>query len=73
VTWGIKFQVAILIKKITFSRFVVASHQLVVLDESINGLDALMAKRIWYKLSSKINQRSVVLLSHDRPAICNFY
>ena len=67
-TRGIKFQGEGQGKSVTFPRFVVSSPQLVVLDEPFNGLDALMAARIWHNISNWINQRSVFLLSQERPA-----
>jgi ATP-binding cassette subfamily C protein CydC len=41
--------------------------QLVVLDGPFNGIDALMAARIWHNISDWINQRSVVSLTQERP------
>jgi ATP-binding cassette subfamily C protein CydC len=55
-------------RRVTLARLLLRDPQLVVLDEPFNGIDALMAARIWHNISNWINQRSVVLLSHERPA-----
>ncbi|WP_339721854.1 ATP-binding cassette domain-containing protein [uncultured Paraglaciecola sp.] len=55
-------------RRITLARLLLRDPQLVVLDEPFNGIDTLMAARIWHNISSWINQRTLVLLSHERPA-----
>lgn len=41
--------------------------QLVILDEPFNGVDAQMGARIWANISPWLEQRMVLLLSHERP------
>jgi ATP-binding cassette subfamily C protein CydC len=55
-------------RRVTLARLLLRDPKLVVLDEPFNGIDALMAGRIWHNISSWLNQRTVVLLSHERPA-----
>ena len=55
-------------RRVTLARLLLRDPKLLVLDEPFNGIDALMAARIWHNISSWLKQRTVVLLSHERPA-----
>jgi ATP-binding cassette subfamily C protein CydC len=55
-------------RRITLARLLLRDPQLVVLDEPFNGIDALMAARIWDNLSEWLKNRTLVLLSHERPS-----
>ena len=55
-------------RRVTLARLLLRDPKLVVLDEPFNGIDALMAARIWHNIFSWLKQRTVVLLSHERPA-----
>jgi ATP-binding cassette subfamily C protein CydC len=54
-------------RRVTLARLLLRDPKLVVLDEPFNGIDALMAGRIWQNISTWLNQRTVILLSHERP------
>lgn len=55
-------------RRITLARLLLRDPHFVVLDEPFNGIDTIMAKRIWFNMSSWLNQRTVLLFSHERPA-----
>lgn len=55
-------------RRITLARLLLRDPKLVVLDEPFNGIDTFMAARIWHNISSWLKQRTVILLSHERPA-----
>jgi ATP-binding cassette subfamily C protein CydC len=55
-------------RRVNLARLLLRDPKLLVLDEPFNGIDALMAARIWHNISSWLNQRTVVLLSHERPS-----
>ncbi len=54
-------------RRITLARLLLRNPELVILDEVFNGLDESMAYRIWHNISPWLEQRKVVVLSHEFP------
>lgn len=54
-------------RRICFARLLLREPQLVILDEPFNGIDEQMSQRIWNNISVWLQQRNVILLSHEIP------
>ena len=54
-------------RRICLARLLLRNPQLVILDEPFNGIDNVMAARIWNNIEPWINSRMAILLTHERP------
>lgn len=55
-------------RRICLCRLLLRNPQFIVLDEPFNGMDEIMAARIWHNISPWLASKMVVLLSHERPS-----
>ena len=55
-------------RRLCLARLLLRDPQLVILDEPFNGLDAEMASRIWGNISEWLQNRMLVLFSHEQPS-----
>lgn len=54
-------------RRICLARLLLRSPQLVILDEPFNGIDNVMAARIWNNIEPWLSARMTILLTHERP------
>lgn len=54
-------------RRICLARLLLRDPQLVILDEPFNGIDHVMAARIWNNIEPWISPRMTILLTHERP------
>jgi ATP-binding cassette subfamily C protein CydC len=53
-------------KRLCLARLLLRDPKLLILDEPFNGVDQSMAARIWLNLSDWLDQRMVILLTHEQ-------
>lgn len=54
-------------RRVCLARLLLREPDLVVLDEPFNGIDAMMAARIWHQICPWLSSRIVVVFTHEKP------
>jgi ATP-binding cassette subfamily C protein CydC len=55
-------------RRICLARLLLKESKLILLDEPFNGIDLVMAERIWQRLYPQCKDKMLIVLMHDRPA-----